>query len=203
MEESLNNLPPAPNQPSYAQKIGEFVWEIVKIVVIALVIIVPVRMYIIQPFIVEGASMEPNFYDGQYLIVDELSYLLGTPKRGEVVIFHPPSDKDVYYIKRVIGLPGERVLIENGSIYIFNNSKPTGTRLNEEEYSLDHKIVKSEKDDLTLKDDEYYLIGDNRTNSLDSRRIGPIKIDFIKGRAWVRALPFDDFSIFKAPNSNF
>ncbi|MBT3690120.1 signal peptidase I, partial [bacterium] len=111
--------------------------------------------------------------------------------------------KDVYYIKRVIGLPGERVLIENGSIYIFNNSKPTGTRLNEEEYSLDHKIVKSEKDDLTLKDDEYYLIGDNRTNSLDSRRIGPIKIDFIKGRAWVRAFPFDDFSIFKAPNYNF
>jgi len=203
MEEIITNIPSIPNKPSMAKKIGEFVWEIIKIVVIALVIIIPVRMFIIQPFIVEGASMEPNFYDGQYLIVDEISYILGTPKRGEIVIFHPPSDQNVYYIKRVIGLPGERVLIENGSIYIFNESNPLGTRLSEEKYNLDHNIINSEKDDVTLGDDEYYLLGDNRTNSLDSRRIGPIKIDFIKGRAWIRAFPFENFSIFKAPEYNF
>ncbi len=203
MEEPITNLPPIPTEPTFVKKAGEFVWEIIKIIVIALFIIVPVRMFVIQPFIVEGASMEPNFYDGQYLIVDEISFLLSQPKRGEVVIFHPPSDPGVYYIKRVIGLPGERVLIENGSIYIFNQNNPKGIRVNEKDYDIIHDLLGSEKEDITLGEDEYYLVGDNRTNSLDSRRIGPVKVNFIKGKAWVRAFPFEDFLIFNAPEYNF
>lgn len=187
-----------PAQPSALSKFGNFIWEIVKIVVVSLAIIVPVRMFVIQPFIVEGASMEPNFEDGEYLIVDEISYRFTPPARGEVVIFHPPYDTKAYYIKRIIALPGEALEIKEASIYIYNAAFPKGFKLSEA-YLPDSRLLGSKQEKITLGQNEYYLIGDNRNNSLDSRRFGPIKFEEIRGRALFRAYPFSQFTVFKKP----
>ena len=190
-------IPQIPTEPSGLKKVTSFIWEIVKIVVISLAIIIPIRMFVVQPFIVEGASMQPNFHDGEYLIVDEISYRFSAPKRGDAVIFHPPQNLKVYYIKRIIGLPGETVELKDGSIYIYNSEYMDGVRLSEIDYTIDNKISKNEKDKVTLAQDEYYLVGDNRLNSLDSRRFGAVKLNYIKGRAWLRAFPFNRFTIFE------
>jgi len=196
-------ITPESTEPSGIKKAGAFVWEICKIVVVSLAIIVPIRMFVVQPFIVEGASMSPNFHDGEYLIVDELSYRFTEPKRGEVVIFHPPQDLKVYYIKRIIGLPGETIEIKEGKIRIYNEEHQDGIALNEVDYTLDHKLPVNEEDKVTLEPNQFYLLGDNRTNSLDSRRIGPVSFDHIKGRAWIRAFPFEQFTIFEPTIYNF
>ena len=192
-----------PSEPSGIKKAGSFIWEIAKIIIVSLAIIVPIRMFVVQPFIVEGASMSPNFHDGEYLIVDEISYRFAGPQRGDVVIFHPPQSPKVYYIKRIIGLPGETVEIKEGKIYIYNEQHPNGILLNEVDYEIDHSIPLNETEKITLVAGEFYLLGDNRTNSLDSRRIGPISFDHIRGRAWVRAYPFARFSIFETKVYNF
>jgi len=189
------------NQPSSLRKVGQYVWEIVKIVVISLIIIIPIRLYVIQPFIVEGDSMMPNFHDGEYLIVDEISYRFNSPQRGDVVIFHPPSDPKNYFIKRIIGLPGETVELREGKIYIYNSEYPDGIRLNEANYLTQSSI--NEESLVELADDQYYVVGDNRDNSLDSRRIGPITSVSIKGRAFFRAFPFNSINLLRTPEYFF
>ncbi|MBU0613894.1 signal peptidase I, partial [Patescibacteria group bacterium] len=144
---------------------------------------------------VKGASMEPNFFDHEYLIIDEISYRLGEVKRGDVIVFVPPTATNGFYIKRVIGLPGETVQIEEGIIKIYNDEYPSGFVLSEEyidEYT--HGIER-----VVLGLDEVYVLGDNRGASLDSRKIGPIKIDSIVGRAWLRGLPIDRAGVIGVP----
>lgn len=194
---------PAPPRPGGVKRATNFIWELIKIVAISLAIIIPIRVFVVQPFIVEGASMAPNFHDGEYLIVDELSYRFFSPQRGEVVIFRPPQNHTVYYIKRVIGLPGETVEIKEGGIYIYNAEHPTGIKLNELGYEIANQISSSQLEKITLNADEYFLMGDNRTNSLDSRSFGPVKFDYLKGRAWIRAFPFSRVNIFETPVYNF
>lgn len=174
-----------------------FFLELIKIVVISLAIIIPIRAYVAQPFYVEGASMEPNFYDKEYLIVDEISYRFGEPERGDVVIFRPPNNYSVYYIKRIIGLPGETVEIINNQLKIYNTEYPEGFFLDESKY-LDEETFNTaeEKKYQTLTNDEYFVLGDNRQNSMDSRRFGVIKRSNIKGQVFLRALPFNRFTIF-------
>ncbi len=196
----LKEEPPTQSlEPDQGQggKFKEYFFEIVKIVVISLVIIIPIRFYVIQPFIVEGDSMTPNFHDGEYLIVDEISYRFKAPERGQVVIFHPPQSPATYYIKRIIGLPGETVELKDGKIYIYNQDFPQGKSLDEAVYLTNSAVNELTK--ITLQDDQYYLIGDNRNNSLDSRRLGPINLKNIKGKAWLRAFPFSNFTIFNQP----
>ena len=105
---------------SWARKFGLLVFEIAKVVLISLAIILPIRMYLVQPFYVEGASMEPNFFQNEYLIINEISYRFEEPVRGEVIIFKNPKDTKTYFIKRVIGLPGETVEVQSGKVFINN-----------------------------------------------------------------------------------
>ena len=114
--------------PETLQKVEKenFWTELGKLFLIAIVIVIPFRIFIAQPFIVDGASMDPTFEDGQYLIVDEISYRFSDPERGSVLIFKYPKDTKKYFIKRVIGLPGEKVLIEDGIVTIFNQENPSG-----------------------------------------------------------------------------
>jgi signal peptidase I len=175
-----------------------FVWEIFKIVVISLAIIIPVRYFLIQPFFVNGASMEPQFHDGEYLIVDELSYRFSEPQRGDVVIFKYPKDPSQYYIKRIIGLPGEKIKIEQDEITIFNEEHPDGFKLEESNYLLlDGR--KSFLLETKLEEGEYFVMGDNRLASSDSRVWGPLPENFIIGRAWLRAWPLDKIDILERP----
>lgn len=176
---------------SFAKKVGLFIFEVVKVVLISLAIILPIRYFLVQPFYVEGASMEPNFHDKEYLIINEISYRFEKPQRGEVVILKNPEDERFYFIKRVVGLPGEKVAVLNGRVFI--NDKQI-----EESY-----IKNFSSDDygpITLASDEYFVMGDNRNNSSDSRYFGALKRQNIIGRVWVRAWPLDKFNTFNAPS---
>ena len=169
-------------------------WELVRVVLLAVIIVLPIRLFIAQPFIVSGTSMVPTFHDSEYLIVDEISYRLDEPKRGEVIVFRFPHNPSVFYIKRVIGLPGETINIEKGAVTIKNEENPDGTELEEPYVSA---VVDDGRDmSVELKENEYFVMGDNRPASSDSRSWGPLEEDFIVGRALVRVLPFEEFGIF-------
>lgn len=186
------------NERGVLSSIGLFFLEMVKIVLLAGITIGLVRYFLFKPFYVKGQSMEPNYLEKDYLIIDEISYRLRGPARGEVVVFHAPVGKD-YYLKRIVGLPGERVKIEDGKVIVFNNDNPQGILIDEgylNETTEGSLIV-------TLKDDEYFVMGDNRDASYDSRRFGPVKDNAIVGRAWVRGWPIGRMTTLDKPEYNF
>jgi signal peptidase I len=159
--------------------------EILTFIVLAIIIVVPIRLFVAQPFVVEGESMHPTFESGNYLIVDELTYHLSAPKRGDVIIFRYPGDPNIFYIKRLIGLPGETVHIDHGQTTV---TKTNGTTI-----TLNETYVVSEDatytQDTTLGTDQYFVMGDNRPRSSDSRIWGPLPRKNIVGRAYIRLLP--------------
>lgn len=164
--------------------------DFIKFMLITVLIVVPFRIYVAQPFIVNGASMSPTFETGQYLIVDQLTYHFSDPQRGDVVIFKFPQDTSKFFIKRIIGLPGEKVTIEEGEVKILKPSV-------EEEIILKEpyiKIPKNSYSETNLSEDEYFVMGDNREHSLDSRIWGPLGKEYIVGRAYMRLLPVDDIN---------
>ena len=168
------------------------IWELVRFAFIAIIIVIPIRMFIAQPFIVSGSSMVPTFENGQYLIVDELTYHFKNPQRGDVVVFHYPNDPSKFFIKRIIGLPNETIDIKTGEITITNKEHPEGFKL-EQTYLLNHS---SESTHYELKDGEYYVMGDNRPASSDSRYWGPVKTKLLVGRVFLRLLPLNTMSTF-------
>ena len=176
-----------------------FLGELLQIVAISLIIVIPFRLYIAQPFLVSGPSMDNTFADGQYLIVDELTYELRNPQRGEVVIFHYPLDTKKYFIKRVIGLPGETIQIKNDTVTICEGDCATAKDkfvLNEPYVKLDKLIPPRPDETITLKADEYFVMGDNRTVSSDSRIWGPVKRSLFSGRPFLRLIPLSKISLF-------
>lgn len=176
---------------------GLFVFEFLKVVIIAGAIILAVRYFIFKPFYVKGASMEPNFYDREYLIIDEITYRYHEPARGEVIVFHYPANPKEYFLKRIIGLPGERVKISGGKVTIYNTVHPEGVILDESYLPADLATL-GEKT-FPLDNKQYFVLGDNRMNSFDSRSFGPIDKGEIVGRAWLRGWPVTRVQIFHAP----
>lgn len=177
-----------------------FIWEVLKIVIIALVIVVPIRYFVFQPFFVRGQSMEPNFEDGDYLIVDEISYRFREPQRGEVIVFKFPNDPSQRYIKRIIGLPGETVEIKNGKVMISNEQ---GSQVLDEAKYLSSNLQTAGNVKTALSQSEYFVLGDNRAASSDSRRWGSLPRNDIIGRVLVRAWPFAALNIFAAPQYQY
>lgn len=152
---------------------------------LALLIVIPVRLFVAQPFIVSGGSMLPLLQPKDYLVVDELSYRYRAPERGEVIVFQYPLDPDQIFVKRVAGLPGETIEIVHGTVRV---SGPFGTTTLDEPYKTpDTNPEKNQR--IVLHDDEYFVLGDNRTASADSRVWGPLMKRFIIGRAAVRLFP--------------
>lgn len=185
-------------ESSLIQKLGQFSFEAIKIVVLASITVFVVRSYIFKPFYVKGSSMQPSFNEHDYLIVDQLTYNFREPKRGEVVVFRPPVGQRDYYLKRIIGLPGERVRIEKGKVIVCDVSCEV----------LKEKYIR--KDDLnlegtysvTLGGDQYFVLGDNRDNSSDSRIFGPIDREAIVGKIWFRGYPIPRIDEFDPPKYN-
>lgn len=181
-------IPPQPIQ-NVSHKSGKrptllsVVGEIVQFIIIGAVLYFGIRLYIAQPFIVSGSSMVPNFEHGDYLIIDELSYHMREPERGEVVVFRYPNDPSKYFIKRVIALPDETVSIANNKVSVKNSA---GTEVLNEPYVAG---LTSGKLDRTLGPNEYFVMGDNREASSDSRSWGPVPREHIVGRALVRLFP--------------
>lgn len=179
---------------------GLFLFELIKIAVVAGITIGLIRYYLFKPFYVKGASMEPNFYEKEYLIIDELSYRFREPERGEVVVFRYPENPKEYFLKRIVGLPGETIKISSGQVTIINAEHPEGI-LVDESYLPDGLITAGDRT-IKISDSQYYVLGDNRPNSYDSRRFGPIERGAIIGRAWLRGWPVSRAGVFKAPTFN-
>jgi signal peptidase I len=182
------------------QKILENVWDLVKVVCISLAIIIPVRYFLIQPFYVRGASMEPNLLDHEYLIINEIEYRFEDPQRGDVIVFRYPKDQSQYFIKRVIGLPGEKVEIRDGHVYVYKDEKKY---LLDEATYLDESVKTIGDYSWQLGENEYYVLGDNRDFSLDSRVFGPVEKRLIIGRAWLRGWPVNRAAVFKQLEYSF
>ncbi len=154
------------------------------------------RFYVIQPFIVEGSSMEPNFHDREYIVIDKASYHIRVPKRGEVIVFHPPTAQSENYIKRIIGLPGDTVEVNKGDIMV-NGTKLDETYLGDEDHKTEPIRMTGS---VTLNPDEYFVLGDNREHSSDSREWGPLRKENIEGRTWFIALPLNNFQFISPPS---
>jgi len=191
--------------------IGGLLLEMVKVFLLAVVIIIPVRVFLFQPFFVQGSSMEPNFEDGQYLVISEFGYKQTTfdmterfrftvdpfkaINRQEVIVFRYPKNPEQFFIKRAIGLPGEAVEIRRGKVIIYNQVHPDGFVLDESGY-LGAGTLTQDMARVALHDDEYYVMGDNRMFSYDSRAFGPISKDKVIGRVLMRAWPVGRFSLY-------
>lgn len=154
---------------------------------LTIIIVIPIRTFVAQPFVVSGDSMLPNFHTGEYLMVDQLTYHLGEPERGDVVVFKFPQDTSKFFIKRIIGLPNETILIDGFDVYIKKANS-------QDMFLLEEKFIELDREsnlEVTLGPDEYFVMGDNRLQSLDSRIWGPLKKEYILGRAFVRLFPLE------------
>lgn len=192
------NTDPFVQNKTKGRLVFEFFWDLVKVICISLAIIIPVRYFLIQPFYVKGASMEPNLLDHEYLIINEIGYRLDNPQRGDIIVFKYPMDQSQYFIKRIIGLPGESVEIKDGMVYLYK--KEAGEKrkfiLDETKY-LEPSVKTYGNKVYELGKDEYFVLGDNRMQSLDSRSFGPVYEDLIMGKVWFRGWPFNRFEVFE------
>ncbi|MCF7865211.1 MAG: signal peptidase I [Candidatus Pacebacteria bacterium] len=189
----LNPVAPQNTQNHHKDGIS---WKFIFFIII---ILLPIRLFVAEPFLVYGSSMEPNFDTGDYLIVDELSYRVSNPKRGDVVVLRPPTDETKHFIKRIVGLPNETIDVKGDQVTIYNAANPNGLLL-KEPYLKFHSDKEAHFD---LKDNEYFVMGDNRTVSYDSRSWGPLTRDHITGKAFLRLYPFNSISILPGDSSKF
>jgi signal peptidase I len=187
---STSPQPHSEHNGSAAEKKTNPLVEIVQFALIAILIVVPIRMFVAQPFIVSGASMEQTFDSGEYLIVDQVTYHLKKPTRGEVIVFRYPKDPSKFFIKRIIGIPGDTVTIDGATVMIKNTEHPDGVILSEP-YITD--MAPSGFVTERLGDREYFVMGDNRNFSSDSRSWGVLQEERIIGRAYLRLYPPQEF----------
>ncbi|OGY56835.1 MAG: signal peptidase I [Candidatus Colwellbacteria bacterium RBG_13_48_8] len=163
--------------------------EVLEVLIVALVSIQLTYAFVAQPFRVEGSSMEPNFYSDDYLIVDEISYRFRSPERGEVIVLRNPTDRSEFFIKRIVGLPGEELIIRGSQVFIDGEELeegylPPGLNLHGDYY-------------MKLSEGQYFVMGDNRLQSFDSRSWGPLARDQIVGTVRMRFWPLDELKTFK------
>lgn len=166
---------------------GSLLRELVETVVLALVLFLVIRQ-VVQNYRIESHSMEPNFYEGQFVLVNKLAYKLGTPHRGEVLVFHNPNNLDEDYIKRIIGLPGDQVEVVGDTILINGQELP-------QPYTHNLNPEGSNYGPVVVPDNSLFVMGDNRPRSSDSRAIGPIDEHLVVGRAWLRIWPLNLFGL--------
>lgn len=206
MNSTLKNTELNQYKSAWWRNILDFVLELVKVTAICASIIILVRWFLFQPFYVKGSSMEPNFSDGEYLIIYQLPYRFPQKfgkfqegDRGRALIFHPPNAPSEFYIKRLIGLPGERVEIADNHVKIYNDTHPNGLILDENYLPFEFKTLSGSYNNILLDIDQIYVLGDNRGYSLDSRRLGPIHIQNVIGEPILRGWPLDKIGLLKKP----
>ncbi|MEK7634574.1 MAG: signal peptidase I [Patescibacteria group bacterium] len=174
------------------------IWEIIEVALIAIVSVIIIRSFIVQPFLVYGSSMEPNFHNNDYLLIDEISYRFKNPERGEVIVFKYPGNENYYYIKRIIGLPGEEIQVKDGKITIFNQNFPEGFVL-DEDYIPTNLETTGNGQKIKLEAEKYFVLGDNRQFSFDSRGWGPLSENEIIGMVRLRLWPLNKVMAFEKP----
>ena len=190
------------NEEEQQPTTGSFLWELARIIIIAFVLMIAFRVFIAEPFVVSGSSMVPNFHNKEYLVVDKISYRFNEPARGDVIVFKYPKDTSQYFIKRIIGLPGEKVQIDDGKVKIFNSEHPDGSVITEP-YLSSNDSTFGKDDIVTLGSGEYFVLGDNRLASSDSRVWGILPENNIVGHAWFRAFPLSELGFPRFPEPIF
>lgn len=181
---------------------ASFFWELIKVFLIAVIIIIPIRYFLVQPFFVRGASMEPSFHNGEYLVIDQLSYRFREPQRGEVIVFRFPENPSQFFIKRIVGLPGDEITVRDGVVFLRNEDFLQEVQLDESGYlSAGTRTGGSLTTQLT--DGQYFVLGDNRVASSDSRSWGALSRNHIVGRVWVRAWPLTEMTTFTPQSPGF
>lgn len=185
-------------KPSFLSIVG----DIIETLVVAAAIFVIVYLFLLQPHQVKGASMQPNFHDGEYILTDKISYRFNKPQRGDVIIFKSPTDPDVDFIKRIIGLPGEKVKISDGKVVVINDQNKEGLTL-EEPYQINGPTSGGKEapqnTEVKIGSDQYFVLGDNRLESFDSRSWGLLPKKNIIGKAWLRYWPLNKLGFVKHP----
>jgi signal peptidase I len=164
------------------RRLGSFILEITQIIVFAISIFLFLYLLILQPHKIKGSSMEPNFHNSEYLLTDKISYRLGQPQRGDVIVFKAPPDFKDEFIKRIIGLPNEKITVKEGQVFI-NDQLLNEPYLPQETKTLAAKAI-PEDTSVLIPADSYMVFGDNRNHSFDSRSFGPISNNKITGKAW-------------------
>ena len=194
--EQLNNLKSEINP---IKSFFNLIFDFGKIFFVILFFVIILRYFLIQPYIVDGESMMPYFVNNEYVLAEKISYTVGELQRGEVVVFKYPRDPSFSYIKRVIGLPNETVVIENNQVIIINDANPEGFTLDESylKDGVETKTYEKERFERKLYDNEYFVMGDNRSHSSDSREWGTLPKNNIMGRVWLTLAPFDRFKLHK------
>lgn len=173
---------------SFFRRLGNIFLDVIETVVIALAIFVIIYLFLFQPHQVRGNSMYPNFHDADYLLTDKISYRLGVPKRDDIIIFLAPKNEDYDYIKRVIGLPGEKVSLNENNQVLIDNQILTEPYLPEETKTYGGNFLEI-GETITVPEDQYFVLGDNRNHSSDSRDWGFVPKENIIGKAWLRYWP--------------
>lgn len=171
--------------------------EILEVALVAIGAVILIRTFLIQPFLVSGASMEPNFSNGDYLLIDELTYRFRPPERGEVAVFRYPNDKLTYFVKRIVGLPGERVAIKDGKVVVYGAENENSLTLKES--YLPPGVQTGGAAEFRLGSDQYFVMGDNRSYSFDSRSWGALSSREIVGVVRLRLWPISGLRVFAAP----
>ena len=198
--ESLNNI--NPGEGNKAVSFLSFFFDLIKTFVIVMLIAFAIRYFVIQPFVVDGDSMLPNFINNEYLIAEKISYDFKQPSRGDVVIFRYPKNPEIIYIKRVIGLPGEQVVVKEGKVFVASSSSAQPVEISEEYIPGSTKTDTINQDGdskelkVLLKDNEFFVLGDNREHSSDSREWGVLPKSNIIGRVWITVTPLDRFKLW-------
>jgi len=172
--------------------------EVIEVLAIAVISVLVIKTFLIQPFLVSGDSMESSFSDGNYLLVDEVSYRFREPKRGEVIVFRYPENKDLYYIKRIIGLPGEEIEIGSNRVVIYDKAGSGEGVILDESY-LDESTRTSGEIKVAFNEDEYFVMGDNRVYSFDSRSWGSLPKEDIMGLVRFNLWPLGEARAIENP----
>jgi len=202
-----NTLPNTPTPLNQSNGVLNAILETVIYIVAILVSVVVIRHFFIAPFSVDGASMNPNLSHGELIIVNKIGYSelfgykFGEPERGDIVVIIPPNDTSKFYVKRLIGLPNEKIEFTNGEVIVHNDSYPQGVRLDEDYLSYNNRYTNPpggyRNKTISLHERDYYVLGDNRAHSHDSRAFGAINKSSIVGKVWFIAWPFEKIHIVK------
>ena len=197
----IENLKPTQNSRGAFKSV---IREIFIFALIAFGVVLPFRIYIAEPYIVDGASMDPTFATGNYLIIDKISYKLSGLDRNSVVVFKYPNDPSKNFIKRIIGLPGDIITVKDNVTRIVNSNSPKGFNLDQsyvahECQSSSGKCISSFQ--KILGPDEYFVMGDNRVESFDSRSWGPVPANNILGKPILRLWPLDKIGVLPGQDS--
>jgi len=171
---------------------GGLLKDLFTLALLIVLVVLPLRAFVISPFVVDGESMHPTFENLDYLIIDELSYRFTSPHRGDVIVFRYPLNPSIFYIKRIIGLPGETVSINRGVVSIQETNGESIT-LSEPYIATDDATYSKE---VTLGAGEYFVLGDNRPNSSDSRVWGALPRKDIVGHVLLRLLPLSRIGFY-------